>query len=356
MATNQAPPVNIQQIIDRADWWRTLETDYEATKTRLVTAYERALPSIRDAIALLEQRLGDLQDARPGETITTGQVTGLEEYRNLLRRMEIEMRDFAGVVRNEAGTLQDRGIVVGANAAEDMTSATAGNLNTVIQTGWNRPDPAALARLIDTVDGAPFREKASAFGQNAAQQIADMVLTAVAQGKNPRAIAGLLRNGLLIPYGWAENMVRTAQLWAYRGASHATYAANSRVLEGWVWYAALDTRTCLSCISQHGRKYPLTASLNDHHQGRCTPVPIVRGSTWPDLIITGPNWFESQPASYQRAQMGGALWRAWQDGAIRWNEMSQPYQDDVYGEMLREVSVSGALGKEAAQQYYWFNQ
>lgn len=355
MATNQAPPISIQQIIDRADWRRTLETDYTATQERLVTAYERSLPSIRNAIALLEARLTDLQDARPDETISTGQVTGLDEYRNLLRRIEIEMQDFAGVVRNESGMLQDRGIVTGAAAAEEMSTATAGNLSNVIRTGWNRPDPAALARLVDTVDGAPFRQKAAAFGENAAQQIADIVLAAVAQGKNPRAIAGLLKNGLLIPYSWAENMARTAQLWSYRGASHATYAANSGVLSGWMWYAELS-RACMSCVSQHGKTFALTESLNDHHQGRCTPVPIVKGSTWPQLIITGPNWFESQNASFQEDKMGGALFRAWQGGAIGWNSMSQPYQDDVYGEMLREVSVSGALGKEAAQQYYWFNQ
>ena len=41
---------------------------------------------------------------------------------------------------------------------------------------------------------------------------------------------------------------------------------------------------------------------------------------------------------------------------MRWEDMSQPYHDDVYGEMLREASVSGALGNDEAQKYYVRNQ
>lgn len=355
MATNQTP-VSVQQIIDRADWRRTLERDYQDSARRLLAAYTRTLPQIRGAMGDFNQRVDEWTAANPDERLSAGDVQNFREYADLLRRIEIEMRDFGAVIRNESGVLQTSGVATGADAAQGMASAAAGNLRQIVTTAWNRPDPAALERLINYVDGAAFRQKTTAFGENAVQNIADVILTAVAQGKNPRTIAQMLNSWLAVPYAWAENTARTVQLYSYRGASHASYLANSRVLDGWVWYAALDTRTCLSCISQHGRKYPLTASLNDHHQGRCTPVPIVKGSTWPDLIISGPNWFASQSPAYQQTQMGGALFRAWKNGAIGWNDMSQPYQDDVYGTMLREASVSGVLGQSDAKQYYWFNQ
>lgn len=355
MAGNQPPP-GIRQIIDRADWRTTLERDYTDTAGRLQDAYKNILPQLRGSAGAFTQQLTDWQRANPNDTLSTGDIPNMTSYQELLTRVEIELRGFGEQIRAESANLQSRAVGIGLDAALDLTTQTTPGLEAIIGTAWNRPDPLALQTLINYVDSAAFQTNAAQFGANAAQSIADVILAGVAQGKNPRAIASLISTWYSVPYAWAENMARTTQLYSYRGASHAAYAANSDVLSGWMWYAALDTWTCMSCIHQHGKQFPLTESLNDHHRGRCVAVPVVKGSTWPSLIITGENWFNSQSPARQQAQMGGALYRAWKAGAIAWNDMSVKYQDSVFGEMLREVTVSGKLGKKAAQQYYWFNQ
>ena len=108
----------------------------------------------------------------------------------------------------------------------------------------------------------------------------------------------------------------------------------------------------MSCVSKHGRIFQLNEILNDHHRGRCAPIPVVKGSGWVRGIQTGPDWFESLPQEDQQAVMKNqAMYRAWQDGAISWGDMSASYQDEVYGEMIREASLSGILGPDAAKYY-----
>lgn len=356
MASNQQP-ASIQQIIDRSDWRRQLAADYADTAARLQRAYGRILPNLQSAANGVNTRIIDWTNANPDDRISAADVQGFKQFQDLLKRVEIEMKDFAVLVRNEAGGLQDKAIVTGLDGALEMAVDTSGNLATIVQAMWNRPSPEALKTLIGYVDGDAFRQKASVFGEKAAQNIADVVLSGVAQGMNPRAIARLTSSWFDIPYSWAENSTRTVQLYSNRAANQASYMTNPDVLNGWIWIAALgDSRTCMSCISQHGSKHTLDEVLSDHHQGRCTPAPWVKGTTWPDIIVSGPNWFDAQPESYQRGQMGGALFNAWKAGAMQWSDMSEPYEDDVYGIMLREASVSGTLGVEQAKQYYVRNQ
>lgn len=354
MASNE--PSGVQQIIARSDWRLRLVSDYEATADRLLSAYEKILPRLREAAGALNSRISEWDAANPDGRMSAGDVQGFGQYSAFLRQVQAETQDFARLIRNESSGLQDRAIPLGTQAGQGLAVQLAGGLATVVQTQWNRPAPEALRQLIDYVDGAAFREKIGSFGENAAENAADTILTTVAQGKNPRTIATIINNWFAIPYTWGDNMVSTAQLYSYRAANHASFTANENLLNGWVWIASLDTRVCMSCVSQHGTVFPVTKTLNDHHKGRCGPAPWVKGTRWPELMITGPNWFESQSAATQRNMMGGAMYNAWKSGAMVWSDMSQPYHDDVYGEMLREASVSGALGRDEAQKYYVRNQ
>ena len=49
--------------------------------------------------------------------------------------------------------------------------------------------------------------------------------------------------------------------------------------------------------------------------------------------------------------MGSAAWLAWKDGALNMRDLVHRYDDRVFGEMLREGSLRGALG-DAAREYY----
>ncbi len=347
---------SVQQIIARGDWRLRLAQDYQTTANRLLMAYQNILPNLRESAGLLNTRIAEWDAANPDSRMSSEDVKGFSEYAAFLRRVRIEMDDFANIIGDESGRLQTNAIPTGTQAGENLAAQLSGSLATVIQTQWNRPAPEALETLINYVDGDAFRHNVNGFTDDAASDVADTILAAVAQGKNPSAIARILDNWFAIPFSWGDNMTRTVQLYSYRAANHASFAANENLLNGWVWIASLDTRTCMSCISQHGSVHKVTETLNDHHRGRCAPAPWVKGTNWPNLIISGPNWFESQPEGVQQTMMGGAMYNAWKSGAMAWSDMSQPYHDDVYGEMLREASVSGALGNEEAQKYYVRNQ
>lgn len=192
-------------------------------------------------------------------------------------------------------------------------------------------------------------------GNTMAQRMENSLVDAISLGMNPRKTASLVRRELGVGLTWALNTARTAQLYAYREATRASYMANSDVVSGWTWFASLDGRVCLSCVNQHGSKHGLDETLNDHHSGRCTMLPTVPmakrlGIDLPE-IEPGEAWFNAQPESFQIEKMGPSMYDAWRSGAFQFNQLSVPYQDPIYGEMLREASLVGLLGDNAMQFY-----
>lgn len=336
MAVNSPDAFDI--VIGRQDWRRRIVQDYEPVAGRLLQAYERVVPRLQQAAGEFDTQLRLL--AQDGARITAQEVRDLSTYQRLLLRVESEMTDFSALLKNEAAGLSDRAIQLGTDAALDMASNSAGRLAPLIEGAWNRPDPGALQRLIGYVDSDAMQSRFAAFGENAAANLGDVILASVAQGKGARAIASMMSGWYGVPLAWANNTARTVQIYSYRTSNHATYAANGDILSGWMWSASIgDPRTCLSCISQHGKVFPLSQTLNDHFSGRCSPIPLVRGVTWPNSVQTGVEWFESQPESVQQAQMGQEMWNAWNAGEVAWEDFSRPMQHDVFGEMWVTASL-----------------
>lgn len=335
----------MNQIAARGDWRRRLAKDYAETSNRLASAYARLLPRLRTAAGEFANDIEKLDD------LTRVDVTGLDSYQRLLLAARIELKDFAAIARSEIGGLQQGAITEGAAAALDMAKESAGRAGSVIAGIWNQPDPAALETLINYVDGAAMRDNFAKFGINAADNLADVILAGVAQGKNPRAVARIMSAWFEVPKAWAETTARTTQLWSYRSATHATYKANADVISGWMWWSAADNRTCVSCWSKHGQIFPNDAILNDHHNGRCTALPIVRGSRWAQSVATGPKRFDALPVTDQIEIMGPAMYEAYKDNKIDWNDLSRPYQNNVFGEMLRQSTLRELVGEKAARRY-----
>jgi hypothetical protein len=339
----------LDTVILRGDWRQRIVRENEALARRLQTAYARTLPRLRAEIDGLTQRMVELHEINDG--LNAQDVRGLRQWNSLLAAIEAENRDFAVITRNETAQGQQRAIRAGASAAQEMAQSTSGRLGPAVAAAWNRPDPAALEQLINYVDGPALRTEFAQFGERAADQFADVTLAAVAQGKNPRAIARIMEMWLGVPYAQAENLARTTQLWSYRSATHAAYRANSEIVTGWLWYSAADARACISCWDQHGSVHPVNEMLADHHRGRCVPVPIVRGTRWADDFESGPERFERLGAEQQRQIMGPGMHAAWRAGAVNWRDFSRPHQDNVFGEMLRAASLRELLGDEARRYY-----
>jgi hypothetical protein len=330
-------------IAARDAWRRTLLVKYKPTAERLQAAYARTLQRLAPYHTAVTDVL--IARAKAGETITAQDVRGVPEWAQLLVQVELELDAFAKLADFEASQSADVAVTVGAKQAQALTVGTVpARAQGVINAAWIEPDPEAMRQLIGYVDGAAMQAKFAEFGAKAAQSYADVVLTGFAQGKHPVAMARVMANWLNVPYSWAQTTTRTAYLYSYRGANQATYAANAHILDGWMWWATFDGRTCLSCWDRHGRIYRLDAFLNDHHNGRCAPVPLVAGAVWPDEVLTGQQEFERLPDTQKREVLRSPqLWELYQAGKLPWGEFSTPYQNDVFGEMLRAATVKEIL-------------
>jgi len=319
---------------------------YAPVATRLTAAYGATAGRLRpfaddftrDVLAIDPRRL----DASA--------LGGLSSYQTLLVRLEAELSDFARIAQGQVSGAADDATAAGIDSARQIAIAVARRQNdavgALVGAAWVSPAPEAVARLIDYADGAPARTRWDAFGANAAQTIADTLIAGIAQGKNPREIAGLLMTFVDgVPLAWAETTARTSVLWSYRAANHATFAANSDVVEGWRWSSAKDLRTCPSCWAMDGRIFPLTEVLNDHHNGRCAPIPVVRGAQWVRDLPSGAEVFAGLPAAQQRAILGAGAFDLYRDGRVTLNDFSRTYNDPIYGDMRRAATLGELTGR-----------
>lgn len=344
MVSSFERPTEADIALARRQWQAELARDESATAQRLATAYERLMRKgspIDKAMDALIERIVQAEEPSPQD------VADLREYQTLIATIKADMNGFSAIYQNETAELVERAIVQADDAALAMTQANVPLASAEIALGWNQPNPKALADLVSIIDNEVWRSRQASFGDASAEKMSDILLGYVAQGKNSRFIARAMNDALLIPYSWADNTVRTAQIYSYRRASHLSYASNPQFIEGWVWQASLDRRTCLSCVSQHGTLYRLDQTLNDHHRGRCTPLPKVKGTTWHDTMTTGEEWFFSLSGAehnlYRANIKNNALYDAVLAKDVPFDKLSRPYEDGVYGEMLRQTTYREAV-------------
>lgn len=205
---------------------------------------------------------------------------------------------------------------------------------------WPQADQRQLDAIVQRV-AEQVTSAHQALSAAASAVLGQELVRGVAAGLNPRSVAarimarveGAFNGGLTR----ALIIARTEICDAYRVASAAAQAANARVLDGWVWVAALSNRTCPSCITMHGTVHPLSeAGPNDHQQGRCTRVPKVKA--WSSLGIATPEpesvlqdaaaWFDSLSSRDQLAILGRARWDAWRRGDYPMSRWSQVRHTD----------------------------
>lgn len=202
---------------------------------------------------------------------------------------------------------------------EAATLATAG-------VTVNRADPeqisAMLARSVENMT----RDMAAMPVEQAAIIRAELN-RGIAVGTSPRETARRIARQMegRFNYGLNRAMVvsRTETLTAHRNAAQQTEQANADVLAEWEWTAHIGPRTCASCISMHGRRFPLDEpGPLDHQQGRCARTPVAK--TWrelgfdidepPSLTRSGEDEFNALPENVQRQILGKRGFEQWGAG------------------------------------------
>ena len=341
-------------VIEAAQRFRAGLLARERTNANaLVRAYGRAYASMGDNISALEAEVRNLQDP------DRATITRLASLRSLQRQAEAEINKYAVYADQQ---IVDSALAEIPLALNDGRATVAAYFRSrealqALQARWDMLPAASVETMLGFVTAdSPLRDTlVNRLGPTVAQRMADRLVDQIALGMNPKRIREFVREEAGVGLTWSLTTARTAQLYSYREATRAGYVANRDIVSGWRWLAALDDRTCLSCWAQHGSLHDVGDTLNGHHNCRCVQIPEIPlakklGIELPDPT-PGEQIFDGLSEAQQRGHMGPAMFDAWKAGEFQFSELTKPYEDRVYGTMLREASLVGLLG-DRAKKYY----
>ena len=147
------------------------------------------------------------------------------------------------------------------------------------------------------------------------------------------------RNGQVIGDGYQVGDARPVggnQLVRVSDAGDVPHHAinNRQLIANRIWIATFDSRTCGSCLAQHGTEWPVEAfGPEDHQQGRCTFID--RTIKWADIdpaladldegddvVPDRDDWWGNLSEGGQNATLGKAKADLLRDGKISWADLS----------------------------------
>lgn len=274
----------------------------------------------------------------------------------LLRDVDTAMNRNVDAITSAAPDLAQAGVQSASEISNVLTFAgMSDNTRASILSQWNRPDPQAVASLVDFTNDNAFADMLKKYQTGVIDAIRKKVTAGFVQGWGARRSARAIRTVTMgLPASQAESLLRTLHLVAYRRGTAATQAANAHLLQPTaIRVAVLDVRTCLSCIALHGTPIKIGEPVPDHWQGRCTSIAVVKGFT--RNITSGVDWFNSLDPQRQQEQLAfkqsPGAYAAYSQGAVSLNDFVAHTQDDLFGDMIYQASLSGILGADA-QKYY----
>lgn len=328
-----------------------LDRGYNSAVQPTLNAVARSTNSglIAQRLTELDKEVQRLMDA--GEKLTPDNAV----LRALLADLEDTMTVNGRVVDGASEAVQQTGMDAAARiqrqlALPGMTDAQLARIGIT----WNKPDPEAVARLIQYSQSDAWAAQLTKYGTDIVDIINNQAIRGIASGWSPLRTASQIRNMTEnLPGYQANNLLRTLQLTSYRDATAANQNANVDIIDEVIRIAALDNRTCLSCVALHGtviwsgqrNEGDPVPRVDDHHSGRCTCVVQVKGRTL--NIQSGKDWFDSLPPERQQQQAAFAAspakYEAFTAGKVTLVDFVHKYNDPVFGDMLREASLTDAL-------------
>ena len=218
---------------------------------------------------------------------------------------------------------------------------------------WAAPNPEQISQSLRYVQSGNWADEVNGFVHGSVQAVDDIAVRGLASGWHPLRTARVLR-GLVeeTQAGAANTLMRTLYLESARKATAVQQTQNRELISRVIRIEALDDRTCMACVALHGTVVwdrqihggtPIR-SIDEHHNGRGTTITEVQGVSFP--IETGDQWFRRQSPQTQRQMFGTNIgYEAYRMNAVQLRDFVQPYDGRVFGPMLRQGSVRGALEK-----------
>lgn len=273
------------------------------------------------------------------DLMASGDVTFTQALRSL--RLQRAMRHITDLLEEVVGYSQER-IVQDLEAVIDISGATqAALIATQLPSGagidlgaWARASAAQVAAISKRVT-EQITASSKPISAETAAAIRASLFRGIVVGDNPRAVARdmVARTRQQFSGGLNRAMVisRTEMLDAHRAGAQVGRRQFAELLEGWLWLATLDLRTCRSCWAQHGTFHELEEfGPIDHPQGRCGSIPSVK--PWselgldvvepPSLMPDAEQVFNQLNPSEQRRILGPKGYAAWNEGRFPMDQWS----------------------------------
>lgn len=288
--------ITLSSIITASQKFRSevLRRDRDALR-QLSSAYTLIERSLKRELDALMRDIADAQ--RQGKTVNRDWLRRSLRYQSLIRQAQIEIQNYSsGVLRFIEGR-QRSAIDLGQSHAADLIQQGA-------EITFARLPSEAINEMVGVLeDGSPLSKLMDRLGGEAAGEIRNVLIEGLGSGHSAAKIGRAVRQAIDIPRWKALQISRTETMRAYRQSTLQTYAANSDVLDGWIWTSTLSTRTCAACWSLHGTFFPLSKQFFPAHVScRCTSIPSVKGSG--PNITAGAVAFARLPAEQQQTILG----------------------------------------------------
>ncbi|MCW5933979.1 MAG: minor capsid protein [Fimbriimonadia bacterium] len=330
-------------IFDTSDRFRrSLLQGEEQAREEMTRAYGIAWSGIREELDRLTEQIQAALDS--GLTVDTSYLLQRQRLQRLERVVIAQLQPWAAVATDTLTGQQRAMLRLGVRHAVGLLHVSEPS----ISLSFAQINAGALREMVGfAADGSPLRELLQSTTRFAADRVVDSLIRSVAVGLSPRQTAERIRDSLAAPLSRAQTLARTEMLRAYREATRQTYLANSDVVEGWVWHASLDARTCVACLAQHGSAHALDEPMQSHPNCRCAMLP--QTPSWSSLglaglqerepVATGEAWLRLQSAATQRRALG-PRWDAWRRGELRLYEMTREVADRRWGTYRVERSLT----------------
>lgn len=266
-----------------------------------------------------------------GQQVSKAWLNEQWRFQSLLRQMDAEFQRYG----------QQVAFLVRARQLFEIQQGSA-DAGVLLQGKFDRLPVAAIQNVVSNLRaGSPLAALLDSFGTVASRYASDAILKAVTTGKNPRAIAGRVRDALGVPLHRALLISRTEAVRAYRQGSLQSYQDNG--IKQWRWVAAKSPRTCLNCLARDGEIYEVEKPFPAHPACRCTMIPLI--PSIPTRAETAGEWFAKQPDSVKRQMMSGNAFDLFKQGKIKLADFKGERRSRKWGASTYERSVKEITGE-----------
>lgn len=325
---------------------RDLLRQERVAASAMVREYGAAWQRVRAQLDNLTRQIDEAR--RAGEEIKPSWLFEQNRLQSLLTQVEQEIARFVDYAEPAIREQQYQAVEAAQRHAAEAVSAVGDA--PVIFTSFSRLHLAAVSDLIGFTESGPLRELLDELGPRVSRGFREAMIESLVVGRNPRETARRVRKEFAVGLSRALRISRTETLRSYREATRRNYESHSDIIEGWIWLAAKQERTCPMCLAMDGSFHKLSERLNDHPNGRCAMVPVLKGVTMPQLE-TGAEWLDKQDEATQRQVMGNAGYEAYKAGAVKLSDFVGQRRSKDWGTTRYARSLSAILGKDEAAKW-----